>query len=383
MVSFCIKLNIRGKIVKIAKIKGIEIKLHLSTLLIIGLVGFYATSFYVSLFPQASLIELIIIGLVNGLIILLSILIHEISHSLVAQKYGLGVSEIELYLFGGVSKIEEEPKTPKSEIIIAIVGPLSSLLIGGSMFLVLFLPLHLNTIISITLFYSGISNIGLGIFNLLPAFPIDGGRVLRALLWRRRKNLISATRSASKMGVFFGYGLMAYGVLQIFTFGLIGGLWLIIIGSYLKNSARQSYVQILNDVTLSKLSVREILSLPKLRIPFNTSISDAIKEYFIPYNKSYFPVIRGNEIIGIVHSSDIQKISKMRRSEYIVGYIMRRLSEFNLIDDDRNGKDAMLKLSKLDSDPRILIVKDKKNNNLIGFLGEDEIISSLKINSLN
>jgi len=369
--------------VKIAKIKGIEIRLHLSTLLIIGLVGFYATSFYISIFPQASIFELIIIGLANGLIILFSILIHEISHSLVAQKYGLGVSEIVLYLFGGVSKIEEEPKTPKSEMIIAIVGPLSSLLVGGSMLLVFSLPIHLNTVVLITLLYSGISNIGLGIFNLLPAFPIDGGRVLRAFLWRRRKSLISATRSASKVGIFFGYSLMIYGVLQILTFGIIGGFWLIIIGSYLKNSARQSYAQILTNVSLSKLSVREILNLPKLRIPFNTSINDAIKEYFIPYDKSYFPVIQGNEIIGIVHISDIQKISKMRRSEYIVGYIMRRLSEFNLIDDEKNGKEAMIKIRKLENKPHILIVKDKKNNKLIGFLSEEEIFSSLKINNLN
>ncbi|MHA2088583.1 MAG: M50 family metallopeptidase, partial [Promethearchaeota archaeon] len=168
---------------KIAKIKGIEIRLHLSTLLIIALVGFYAASLYAALIPNASIIELITVGLINGIIILASILTHELSHSIIAQRNGLEVTEIELHLFGGVSRIEEEPHTPRAEILIAIVGPLSSLLIGIILLVLFYLPLSIPTFLVVTFFYSGISNIGLGIFNLLPAFPIDGGRVLRAFLW--------------------------------------------------------------------------------------------------------------------------------------------------------------------------------------------------------
>jgi len=120
-------------------------------------------------------------------------LIHELSHSLVAQKYDLDVREIELYLFGGVSKIEEEPRTPKSEMIISVVGPLSSLLIGLGLLALFFLPINLPSVISITLLYSGISNVGLSLFNLFPAFPIDGGRILRAFLWKRKNDQFSNT----------------------------------------------------------------------------------------------------------------------------------------------------------------------------------------------
>lgn len=370
--------------VKIAKIKGIEIKLHLSTLVIVALVGFYATSFYAALIPNAPIIELVTVGVINGMIILFSILIHELSHSLVAQRYGLKVSEIELYLFGGVSRIEEEPRTPKSEALIAAVGPLSSLLIGAIMLIAFFLPASIPAFLSITLFYSGISNIGLGIFNLLPAFPIDGGRLLRALLWKRRNNIISATKSASKVGVGFGYGLMIFGVLQIFTFGLINGFWLIIMGSFLRSTAKQSYEQTINELILSSISVKEMLYMPKrnLEIPFDMLISDAVREYFITYKKSYFPVLKGDEIVGIVHIADIKHLPIQQRSQYIIGYIMRRISEFPNIEEDQTGKEAMKKLHQPGEKPHIVIVREKDNEKLIGFIGEDELRSSLKYWSL-
>jgi len=372
------------EIMKIAKIYGIEIKLHLSTLLIIGLVGFYAASFYLSLILGASLIELIFVGLINGSIILLSILIHELAHSLVAQKYGLNVTEIELYLFGGVSKIEEEPATPKSEMIISVVGPLSSLIIGALFLLILFLvPVGLPAIIFVTLLYSGISNIGLGIFNLLPAFPIDGGRILRAFLWYRRQDIVSATKTASRIGSFFAYGLMAYGFLQIFLFGFFNGFWLIIMGSFLNNQTKQSYVQTVNEITLSKLHAGEMISMPRLKIPFDLSIDEAIRQYFMIYKKSYFPVVQGAKIVGVLHIDDLKNIPTNQRSEYIVGYAMRKLSKFPSIYGKENGKEVMKKLMKMRTKPHLLIVKDQSDDYILGFIGDDDLVSSLKFCQLN
>jgi Zn-dependent protease len=346
-------------------------------------VGFYSIGFYLSFVSSATIVDLIIVGLINGVILLLSILVHELSHSIMAQRYGLNVSEIELYLFGGVSRIEEEPKTPKSEMIISIVGPLSSLLIGVGLLLLFFLPISLPAIIGVTLLYSGISNIGLGIFNLLPAFPIDGGRILRAFLWKRKDNLLSATKTASKVGSFFGYGLMIYGFLQIFTIGLFSGFWLILIGSFLNSSARQSYIQTKNELILSNISVRDMLSVPNLQIPFNLPVDVAIREFFIPYKKSYFPVFQKDDIIGIIHIDDIKKIPMQQRSEIIVGYVMRRLSEFPSIDEQRSGKEVLKKLNKLKKDPLILIVKGENNDEILGFIGKSELNSSLEFWSLH
>ncbi len=299
-----------------------------------------------------------------------------------AQKYGLKVKEIELYLFGGVSKIEEEPRTPKSEMIISIVGPLSSLVIGLGLLALFFLPINIPSIMSVTFLYSGISNIGLSIFNLFPAFPIDGGRILRAFLWKRRNDLLSATKTASKIGTFIGYGFMIYGVFQMFTAGLLSGIWLILMGSFLNSSAKQSYVQTKNDVILDRIGARDMLKVPFIGIPINKDLNLAISEYFIPYKKSYFPVIQNDEIVGIIYFKDIRKIPIWERSRCSAGDLMRKLSEFQFINDDLSGKEVLKKLNELSEGPLLLIVEEKDSKEIIGFIGKSDLLSSLEFWSL-
>lgn len=369
---------------KIGRVRGIVLKLHLSTLLIIGLVGISAASFYFTIVLTPSLMELIIVGILSSVIILISILLHELTHSLVAQKYGLIVSEIELFLFGGVSKIEKEPETPKSEMVIAIVGPLSSLIIGFSFLIVVFLsPIILSPIIYVSLLYTGISNIGLGLFNLIPAFPVDGGRVLRAFLWYRRHDILSATKTASRVGSFFAYGLMVYGVLQAFLFGFFNGFWLVLIGSYLNRQTKQAYIQVKNEAILSTLYAKEIMSIPHLEIPFDTLISDAMKNYFMIYKRLYFSVIQGETIVGVVHINDIKKIPQNQRHQYIVGYVMRKASGFPSIDERETGKEVMRKLVLMKNNPRLVVVKETNDDYVLGFIGEDEIISTIRFCQLN
>jgi len=369
---------------KIAKIYGFDIKIRLSTFLIIGLVGFYAANFYASIIAGATILDLVVVGLINGLVILGSILVHEIAHSAVAQKYGLKVSEIELYLFGGASKIEEEPKTPKSEILITIVGPLSSLLLGGIFLLIVFgIPIPLPAILAVTLLYSGISNIGLGLFNLLPAFPVDGGRILRAYLWYRRKDIISATKTASKVGSYFAYGLMAYGLVQIFLFGFLNGFWLIIIGSFLNNQTKQAYIQTVNELTLAKLNVKDMINMPRLEIPFNLTVEEAFRHYFLVYKKDFFPVVRNGQIEGVIHIDDVKNMPVERREDFIVGYAMRSIKEFPSISDKDTGKDALKNLMRIQNKPNLVVVKDESDDFVLGFIGEGELVSSLRFCRLN
>ncbi|MFX1385852.1 MAG: site-2 protease family protein [Promethearchaeota archaeon] len=364
----------------IGNIHGIKIKLHLSTLLIIGLIGFYSTSFYLTLILGATLLELVLVGLINSVIFLCSILIHELSHSIIAQKYGHNVSEIELYLFGAVSKLEEELQTPISEIIISIVGPLSSLIIGISLLALLFLPINLPNILIITFLYSGISNIGLCIFNLLPAFPFDGGRVLRALLWKRKNDLLAATKFASTVGVIFGYGLIFYGFFQVLNFGLLSGLWLIIIGSFLNSTAKKSYLEIKNEFILTHIKVKDIVNILNKGIPFNVPIDVAVEKFFNPYKTAYLPVIKEDNIIGIVFNTDIERIPEWKRAEMKINDIMRRLSEFPSIDEQQSGKEVFKKLYE---DPLLLIVKGKNNEETLGFIGKNELLNSIESWSLN
>lgn len=369
---------------RISRIKGIEIKIHLSTLFIIGLVGFYAAVFYTNIVATPSFIELFLVGITSGIIIIVSILLHELAHSLVAQKYGLIVTEIELFIFGGVSKIEKEPETPKSEIIIAAVGPLSSLVIGFVFLLIIFLsPLTLPAIIFVSLFYTGISNISLGLFNLIPAFPIDGGRILRAFLWYRKKDVLSATKTASRIGSYLAYGLMAYGFLQIMLFGFISGIWLVIIGSYINRQTKQSYIQVKNKAILSTIYAKEMISVPQIEIPFETLISDAVRKYFKVYKKPYFSVIQGDKIVGIIHMNDIKKIPDEQREESIVGYVMRKASGFPTIDETESGNEVMKKIVHMKEKPQLVVVRGKNDDYILGFIGEDDLVSTIKFCQLN
>jgi Zn-dependent protease len=368
---------------KIGTIYGIEIKLNVSTLIIVGLVGFYATSLYTSLTGSLDIPILITIGLLNGFIMLFSILAHEIMHSIVAQKYGLNVTEIELYVLGGVSKIEEEPRTPKSEFIIAVVGPLTSILIGGLFLGILFLPISFTAFIFITLFYAGFSNLILGIFNLLPAFPIDGGRLLRAFLWYRKKDLVSATLIASRIGVFFGYGMIFFGFFQSFIFGLFNGFWLVLIGFFLISSAKNAYRQVETSEQLSKFNAQELVEVPEAAIPFNTVVTDAIKNYFMRYNKEYFPVIRENRIIGIVSIKDIQNLSPNVRSRYVIGYLAQDIDTFPSITDHERGDTAINKISANTNSPNLLIVRDEDDTErILGFISPESLRSAIKFAQL-
>ncbi|MFO7796802.1 MAG: site-2 protease family protein [Promethearchaeati archaeon] len=370
---------------KIGKVKGIEIDLHLSTLAIVGLIGFSAAQFFYASTGIFDITSLIIVGVINGLIILGSIIAHELSHSIISLRHGLNVSEIELYMFGGVSNIEEEPKTPRSETIISGAGPAASLIIGGVFLLLYFIPLWLDitlpAILAITFFYSGISNTGLGLFNLVPAFPMDGGRVLRAYLWKKRDDLLSATETASKVGYYFGWAMVGYGFFEIiFLPGIIGGFWFIILGFFLSNSSRNAYQQTVYEYKLSKISAKEVLKKPDQMIPFDTKIKDAIQQYFMNFRKSYFPVIKNDEIIGIVTIDSIQKIPPNQRSELIIGKAMKDISEFPNISEEETAKAAFSKIRVEEQEPKIIIVKD--DGSVSGFITENEIQSAIRLSDL-
>lgn len=364
---------------KLGKIKDIEIRLHFSTLLIVGFIGFHAVLFYCDLIPNTIPIwELFLFGIVNGLIMVFSILVHEIMHSIIAQRHGLEVSHIELNIFGGVSQILDEPKTPKSEMTIVAVGPISNLLLGVNLLVITFLFANLPPFVLGTCFYSGISNIGLAMFNLIPAFPIDGGRILRAFLWKKRNDFLSATRTTSKVGFFFGKFFSLFGFFQMIIFRSLNGLWFVLIGMFLVSSARKTYIWTLYQIKLLNIKIKDIIRKPERVIPFDTLITNAIKDYFTLYNRSYFPIVLEDKITGILHSDDIKRIPIKRRSRYIVGYAMKKISEFPSIYINGTGKDAMIKLIQMKKIPRIVGVKGKEEEEIIGIIEEKDLTSALK-----
>lgn len=355
-------------------ISGIRIKLHYSVVLIAGLVAFGAINFYYALtFPVINVADFVLVGLLSGVGVLASILLHELMHSLVAQRHGMHIPEIELYLYGGVSKLEEEPKTPGIEAKVAAAGPLTSLTLGGGLLGLLLLPLALPFFLGATILYLAISNIGLGLFNLLPAYPMDGGRLLRAWLWKRRDDMLAATKSAAKAGRVVGAIIMGLGVVQTFLFGLFGGLWFFFIGSFIRASARRAYQSTVVENKLKELTAGTLLEAPRVTIPLDITVTRAIQEYFYAYRREYFPVSNAATIIGVVTLDDIQRVPPTEHATTRVYDVMVPLYQLPATVPATTGKDVMALLNDESANPSAVVTVRDEQEGLLGFIGEENV----------
>src|SRR3970040_1741287 len=243
---------------KIGKIAGIEIGVHWSWVFIFALITWsFAGGILKEFFPEWSDARLWSVAVIVAVIFFVSILLHELSHSLVAKARGIPVNGITLFVFGGVSNLGREAQTAAEEFQIAIVGPLTSLAIGA-LFAVIWAALQgpapdVAAIAGYLAFINGI----IAAFNMLPGFPLDGGRVFRSIVWARNRNLLRATRTASRVGEGVAYALMACGVLQFVVFNPIGGIWMFLIGLFLRNASAASYEQLVVQTTLHGLSAAD------------------------------------------------------------------------------------------------------------------------------
>ncbi len=331
---------------------------------------------------QTGITELIVFGLIAGFSILGSILLHELMHSIVAQRNGLPVLEIELFIFGGVSKITEEPKSPGAEFKIAAVGPATSILLGiglvGLSYInILYIPVILMLV------YIGVVNVGLGLFNLIPAFPMDGGRVLRSILWKRKKNMILATRTASRIGSFFGYIFMGVGLLQILFLGNFNGLWMLFIGNYLNSNAKNSYIQVLYLESLSNLKSYEIMGDVSPIIQYNTALDESIREYFMRFRRNHFLVALDERIVGVIHMERVKKIPFERRSNMIAGDLTEKIAAIPTVKSDLSCREALAKLTNSNEKADLLVVTDRESEDIIGFIEFKDFQRAISLNQIN
>ncbi|MHB2020986.1 MAG: site-2 protease family protein, partial [Candidatus Xenobia bacterium] len=235
-----------------------------------------------------------------------SIVLHEMAHSLMAQRWGIAIEGITLFIFGGVSRITEEASSPKVEWQIAIVGPLTSLVLAAVLW-------GVAGLVPVGLVHTGvvwlaITNLMLGLFNLVPGFPLDGGRLLRAFLWQRTGNEAEATRRASDWGQGVAWVLMALGALDIFGGSLIGGLWLIFIGLFLRGAAQASYTQFIMRHALTGITVGRAMIPNPLGIPAYVGVGEAIEEFFIRYGFRAFPVLEGHNPVGVITLDQVRNV---------------------------------------------------------------------------
>src|SRR2546426_10702328 len=224
---------------RIGKIAGIDIYINVSWIIILVLLTVsLATGWFPQLYPGWSTATYWIVGFISSILLFVSVLLHELAHSLVARRRGLPVKDITLFIFGGVSNIEQEPKDAGIEFQVAVVGPITSLLIGAVCFL-LQLPLRgTNSLLGGILFYLAVTNILLGVFNLIPGFPLDGGRVLRSIVWKLTGNMRQATRIASLTGQVIAYLFILLGIWIFFVGDILDGIWFGFIGWFLLSAAQ-------------------------------------------------------------------------------------------------------------------------------------------------
>ena len=294
------------KSIPLFKIFGIQVNLDFSWFVIFFLISFtLAEYFYPHYYPNHSFLVYWLVGAVSAILLFASVLLHELAHSLVALRFGIPVKEIDLFIFGGVAMIEEEAPNPKIEFLIAVAGPICSFFLSFIFFIiVLFYPQDdlFNGIVN----YLMLVNFALAVFNLVPAFPLDGGRILRSIIWAK-KDLLTATKISSWTGTAFAYILMLFGILSLIQGSLISAVWYGLLGLFLRNASKMSYEQTKLSLILSKFRVEQFMHTVKPVLPDET-ISEFMMSRYPLYRTNSFPVIGDDGRIYEVIISDIQNV---------------------------------------------------------------------------
>lgn len=292
---------------KIGTIMGIPIRIHFSWLIVFGLMTWLLSSRY---FPQVTpdlpFVSYWVNGVLAALFLFGSVAFHELAHSYVAQKYRLTIESITLFIFGGVAQLKGEPPHPRAEFWIAIAGPLSSFILSAFFFI---LTMATAGGAKALFGYLAQINLILGVFNLIPGFPMDGGRVLRSAIWGKKKDYFYATQKASSIGRGIALFLIFFGLFSIFTGGP-GGLWLILVGWFLYSAAQASYQQATLQETLSGIKVRDIMVREMQTIDPSISLDKAVDEYFLRYGYGGFPVIEDGKFLGILTLKEVKDIPR-------------------------------------------------------------------------
>src|SRR6266550_2346085 len=301
---------------RIFRIAGIDIYINVSWVIILVFLTYaLATGEFPAFFPGYSSSTYYLLGFISALLLFVSVLLHELAHSLVARARGLAVNSIVLFIFGGVSNIEQEPQTPGVEFSMAFVGPLTSLVIGAICYGLFFLVRGTHTLIEPILWYLGVTNIILGIFNLIPGFPLDGGRVLRSIIWKISGSLRTATRVTTTIGQLIAYLFILWGVWQFFTGSLLNGIWIGFIGWFLLSAAQSANSQVMLQSMLRGVTVGQIMiPLERLHAVSPQQNLNDVFPLMANRNVNQLPVVQDRKLVGVLTRDAIIRTLEVRRS---------------------------------------------------------------------
>lgn len=366
-----------GKSINLIKVFGFQVKVDISWIIIAVLVTWsLAVGFFPHYLEDLRPVDYWILAVFGALGLFFSIVFHEFWHSFVARKLGVSISGITLFVFGGVAEMEDDPRTPKSEFWIAVAGPVSSLFLGLVFYLLFNLSVYMELTegVSSVLMYLALINLILAIFNLIPAFPMDGGRVLRAILWHFKKDLRWATRTAANMGSIFGFLLMGLGLLNIFAGHLTGGLWYFVIGMFIRFVAQNSYRQLMIKNALQGETVKSLMNEP-VYVPGDISLKELVENYIYEHHFKMFPVMEGGSLKGCVTTRQVGEIERQNWPDITVREISRQCSAENTVDPEEDVVKVLGKMNKT-GQSRMMVVKDGRLKGVISLKDIMAYISS-------
>ena len=333
--------------INLFKILGIRISIDYTWFIVFVLFAWsLAYGYYPANIPNLSLSTYIVMGVISSLSLFICVLIHELSHSYTSNRLGLDIKEITLFIFGGMAKLTREPDRAMDELKIAAAGPLASLALAVFFYFLRNLIDRAYNFppLSAVIGFLAYINLALLIFNMIPGFPLDGGRVLRAVWWARTGDVKKATRVASQIGKGFAIFLIVYGFFQIISGFFIGGLWALLIGTFLQQAAEGSYRQLLMKLSLEGVRVEDIMSKTVVTMEDGISLSDAIEKYFFKYHFVSFPVTSGGRVVGLIALNNIRETEKEKWHTTAVRDVMEKISPERVLHPGDNVLHALSKM---------------------------------------
>lgn len=363
--------------IRLFKVLGIQISVDYTWFAVFVLFSWsLASGYFPFKYPGLGPATYFFMGVASSLLLFVCVLIHEISHSYTANRLGLDIHEITLFIFGGVAQLTKEPEDPSTELKIAIAGPAASAVLA-IIFLIVsrLIPEASFPVAKAIAAYLATINIVLLVFNMIPGFPLDGGRVFRALWWARTGDINAATRVASAIGKAFAVFLIALGLLQIFVGNFTGGLWSVLIGIFVQQAAESGYRQVLVKKALNGLHVSDLMTKEVVTIDEATRLSDAVEEYFFRYHHAAFPVTSGGRVAGLLTLANIRGIERDLWGETLVRDIMTRIGSGDTLSPSDTAIDAMTRLANAEAG-RLVVME---RGDLAGIMSRRDIMKVLEL----
>lgn len=315
-------------------------------------------------------------GVAGAIGLFISIVLHEFSHSIVARRYGIPMKGITLFVFGGVAEMGDEPPNPKSEFMMAIAGPIASCIIGGVFLLLGFLAGNiLRGSVEGVLMYLGTINLILAAFNMVPAFPLDGGRVLRSALWHFKGNLRKATRIAANFGSAFGILLFVLGTFAIITGNFISGFWWFLLGMFVRQAAAGAYQSVIVREQLKGEPVSKFMRTDVISVPGEITVRDLVEDYVYRHHYSMFPVVAGEELAGCVTTSEIRNVPKEAWERTPVSDIATKCDPSSTVAPNEDMMKAFTKMAQTGASQLMVVDAGK----VVGIVSARDIMNMLAV----